>query len=423
VNLGDALDDYAPFAAALAETGLVSDPWVDGAPRFGRQPLRLPATEHAALAAAAEAVGAVYHELCLLVRADPALLDGFFALTPVQRLLWEASAPLWHGIARADVFLIDGPGGPRPVVCELNCDTPSGQPEAVILGPLAGVPAERDPNAGLEARFARMLDAFGRTLRRPRPEAPLTVGIVYPTELTGDLALVRLYQSWCERRGHQVVLGSPFNLQGLADDGVALFGRPCDLVLRHYKTDWWGERLPIWDDEEPYPDPDPLTGPLVALLRAQLAGRCAVVNPFGAVVPQNKRAMAFMWEQRARFSAEAQATIAAHVPETVRLEAADRARLHAEQESWVVKSDYGCEGEEVVLGAAVSTEEWEATLAHALPHRFVAQRYFEARRDGDGQVVNHGIYLVGGRAAGLYARQSRGATHAGALSVPVEVVP
>src|SRR6185295_4586894 len=103
-------------------------------------------------------------------------------------------------------------------------------------------------------------------------------------------------------RGLEVVLGSPYNLQPRPDGGVALFGTPCDLIVRHYKTDWWGERLPVWDDEAPYPDPDPLAGPLAILLRAQLAGRCAVVNPFAAVVPQTKKAMALMWEQQACFS-------------------------------------------------------------------------------------------------------------------------
>jgi hypothetical protein len=68
----------------------------------------------------------------------------------------------------------------------------------------------------------------------------------------------------------------------------------------------------------------------------------------------------------------------------------------------------------------VTPELWAATLCHALPDRWVAQRHFQAALD-DGQIVNHGVYLVAGQAAGLYARLSAGATDRGALSVPVEV--
>ncbi len=416
------LADYGALAQALVRTGLVTDPWVDGRPRFSPQPLRLPAAQARDLAVAAEAVAAVCQEAVGLILARPELLDDFFALTPVQKLLWHSSAPLWHGLARADLFLVDGPGGPRPVVCELNADTPSGLPEAVLLGPASGVPPERDPNRTLEPRAVDLLARFLASVERD-PAAPATVGIVYPTEVAGDFGLIRLYQRWCEARGWKVVLGSPFNLRPAPGGRVALFASPCDLVVRHYKTDWWTERLPIWADEEPYLDPEPLHGPLRALLAAAAAGRCAVVNPFASVLVQNKRLLAFLWEQIDGLSPAARAAVEAHVPPTVRLEAADRAQLAAEQADWVLKSDYGCEGEEVILGRAVDAAEWAACLELALPRRWIAQRYFHARRDPDGQLVNHGVFLVGGRRAGLYARRSPGATDAAAVSVAVELVP
>jgi hypothetical protein len=341
----------------------------------------------------------------------------------VQKLLFGSSAPLWHGLARADVFLLGDQEAP-PAVCELNCDTPSGLAEAAVLGTLAGLPPEQDPNLTLERRFARLLATFLAAVDRPDPAGPATVGIIYPTEIAGDFGLIRLYQQWCQGAGHEVVLGSPFNLTPTSDGGVALFGRPCQLLLRHYKTDWWGERLPIWDDEDPYPDAEPLEGPLAVVLRALAARRCAMVNPFAAVLPQNKRAMAFMWEQQGRFSAEGQGAIRAHVPETLRLETVDRRRLMDEQPAWVLKSDYGCEGEEVIIGADSSPEDWRASLEHALPERWVVQRRFEPRRStSDALIANHGVFLVGGRAAGLYTRLSAGATDAGALSVATEVLP
>ena len=154
-------------------------------------------------------------------------------------------------------------------------------------------------------------------------------------------------------RGARLEGGARVALQpaaGAAAGGSPSSASPCDLVLRHYKTDWWGERLPIWADEDPYADSEPLHGPLQALLAAAAAGRCAVVNPFGSVLAQNKRPIAFLWERLDQLSPDARAAVEAHVPRSVRLEAADRRQLEAEQADWVLKSDYGCEGEEVILG-------------------------------------------------------------------------
>ncbi|HEY0709995.1 MAG TPA: hypothetical protein VGG33_24490, partial [Polyangia bacterium] len=379
---GSTGDDYVAYASELLATGLVTDPWVDGAPRFRQAPLVLTRTEHGTLTSAAEAVARALHEVALRVNEAPALLDEFFALTPVQKLLWHSSAPLWHAVARADVFFVatsqEGEHTKKAVVCEINADTPSGHAEAVALSALAGLGAAEDPNAQLEARWGAMLMHFLAGVDRLALKTQPVVGIVYPTEIAGDHALIRLYQTWSERLGFRVVLGSPFNLQPQGRKGVGMFGIPCDVIVRHYKTDWWAERLPIWNDEAPYPDPDPLVSPLATLLQATLAGRCAVVNPFAAVLPQNKRAFAFLWERAGDFPPEIQAIVRAHVPETIRLEAADRSRLERERELWVLKSDYGCEGEEVLIGPVLSDDDWKAALTHAVPHRWIAQRHFEA---------------------------------------------
>jgi len=410
---------YAQFAARLATGGLVTDPWIDGQPRFDANVLHLPAAEHAALAAAAEAVAAVHDELAAIVAGQPELLASFFGLTETQRLMWALSAPAWHGVARADVF--QTAAGPR--CCELNCDTPSGHPEAIALSAAAGLAgdAARDPNHRLERAFAGVIAAFAR--RVVAADAAPSVGIIYPTEMTEDLALVSLYRRWLEARGAQVVLGSPFNLGQGPGGRVTVLGTPCDVLIRHYKTDWWGERQPVWTDEPPLPDPEPLSQPLRAVAQATLAGRLAVVNPFGAVLPQNKRALAFCWEEQARFSAEARRAIERYIPWTARLEVVDRAALLAERQDWVLKSDYGCEGEEVLVGAETPADTWREALAAARPGRWIAQRRFEALRDAAGQTVNFGVFLIAGRAAGIYARRSRLATDRAAVSVPVAIQP
>ncbi len=309
--------DYDAFAERLVRSGVLGDPWLEGRPRFRAEPVVVSGDELSALYAAAEGVTAAYDEACRLCAREPELLDAFLALTPYQKLLWQASQPLWHGIARADVFRTRE--GLR--VCELNCDTPTGEAEASVLGPLAreALPSALDPNEGLGGQLCSLIEALAERLLEPG--RPISIGLVYPTEMSEDLALVRLYRRWFEARGWPVTLGSPYNLRPGENGSVCLFDEPCSVVWRHYKTDWWGERSPVWDDAEPFADPVPLSGPLSALLSASLEGRCVVVNPFGAVLPQNKRSMALMWEHLDRFSPTAQRAIRDYIPQTVRLEA------------------------------------------------------------------------------------------------------
>lgn len=408
---------YDAFAAKIVASGLINDPWIDGEPRFREAPLVLTAAEQRALYRAAEDVAAVYDELCSIVAARPEHLDDFFAMTPWQKAMWATSAPLWHGIARADVFITDG----GISIAELNCDTPTGEAEAVVLSAIAAEarPGAIDPNRELGDRFCEMVELLGARLTDG--DATRVVGLVYPTEFTEDLSVIRLYRRWLEEREIEVILGSPYNLRVAGAGGAAsltLFDRPLSILLRHYKTDWWGERSSVWDDEN-IADADALTAPLGAALAASVERRAAVVNPFGAVLPQNKRSMAFMWEHLDDFSPRAREIIRAHVPESARLETLDPGRLLAEREGWVIKSDYGAEGDEVIIGKLSTDDEWREALTHAKKGRFIAQRYFHAREDTLGESVNHGVYLVAGEASGLYARMQRGATDDRATSAPV----
>ncbi|HEX6737657.1 MAG TPA: glutathionylspermidine synthase family protein [Vicinamibacteria bacterium] len=413
--------DYDAFARRVVADGVLLDPWIEGEPRLSPEPLVIEAEEHRALRRVGEEVGELYEEACRLVDEDDALLDGFFGLTPVQKLMWNASRPLWHGIARADVFVT----AEGHAITELNCDTPTGEAEAVVLSRLAREqrPDLVDPNAGLQARFADMVHILFERL--VEPPAPRTVGIVYPTEFTEDLSVIRLYRRWLQEAGFEVVLGSPYNL-GLQEEGAraTLFGRPLGAMLRHYKTDGWGERQSAWDDED-LPDSLPLAGPLEIALRSSVERGTAAINPFGAIVPQNKRAMAFMWEHVHRFSTRGRGLIERYVPWTSRLETLHPERLRADREGWVLKSDYGAEGEEVIIGRETDEATWLASLAHARPGRWVAQRWFEAlpeaRPGGAGQPLNYGVFLVGGEACGLYVRRQAGGTDDHAVSVPVLV--
>ena len=403
---------YDDFAARVVESGIVTDPWIRGKPRLAERPLILSPRERDALYRASEQVAGVYNDVCCMCADDPALLDTFFQLTEFQKAMWESSRPTWHGIARADVFSTDE----GFAFAELNSDTPTGEAEAIVLNRVVhpSHPETDDPNATLEATYCEMVEGLARyTLGA---EHARVAGIVYPTEVTEHLGVIRLFKRWFEDRGWEVVLGSPYNLTLDSEGRACLFDVPFSVMLRHYKTDWWGERLTAWDDEN-LPDTEPLREPLGIAIAASLAGKLCVVNPFGAVLPQNKRAMALMWEHIHRFGPAAQNVIRQFIPATFRLETMAEAALVSEKDEWVLKSDYGAEGEEVIIGKLSTADDWKKCLLHARPGHWVAQRYFEARANENGDVVNYGVYLVAGCAAGIYSRSHKGATTDEAMSV------
>ncbi|MGH9799850.1 MAG: glutathionylspermidine synthase family protein, partial [Blastocatellia bacterium] len=247
---------YGEFARMLYATNMLSDPWLRGKERFSLQPVVLSQAQAEQLSLAAERVGALFNEVSEIVLEHPELLDEFFVLTPFQKAMWLAAGGRWHGIARVDLFICtDG----RIRACEMNSDTPSGEAEAVLLNQLLHPfhPNTTDPNTNFPERFWQMLVAsnFARLNETVNPQS---AAIIYPTDLPEDLSMIAIYKSWLEERGCRVVLGSPFNLGLDKQHRVTVIGEPVDLILRHYKTDWWGERETVWTNQAEFPDPDPL---------------------------------------------------------------------------------------------------------------------------------------------------------------------
>ena len=91
--------DYAAFARAVYETGVLSDPWFDGRERFGMRGVVLSVQQAQALAVTAERVAYVHQELVEILLDSPALLAELFHLTPCQQAMWEAAGGPWHGMA------------------------------------------------------------------------------------------------------------------------------------------------------------------------------------------------------------------------------------------------------------------------------------------------------------------------------------
>jgi glutathionylspermidine synthase len=404
---------YAAFAEALQRTNRISDPWLDGRERFALSPVVLSSVTYARLCAAAELIGAVYEELCQMVWNEPLLLS-FFDLTPHERLMWFASGGAWHGIARLDLFLLKNG---RIQMCEMNSDTPSGEAEAVVLNAVLHPSYAHtvDPNESFEHRFVELVRAFA-------PNAK-TLGIIFPTEIPEDLSMILCYEEWLQDAGFTVFKGAPYNLQAMHDGGIGMFGKPLNMLLRHYKTDWWGERESVWQDGEAFPDAEPLHRELMLTLDAVENGLCAVVNPFGAVLTQNKLTMAFMYTFQHRFSEAAQQTIRELVPETYRLcDVQDKTMIEENKQDWVLKSDYGCEGAEVIIGKAVSDEIWQRSIETAIPTRWILQSFFEAVPTAEGYIPNYGVYLLGGTASGIYTRLAPVITDYHAISAATFIV-
>jgi hypothetical protein len=280
-------------------------------------------------------------------------------------------------------------------------------------------PHTADPNAAFEERFWRMLVASHRARAGDEQVVPRVAAVIYPTDLPEDLSMIAIYRRWLEARNCRVILGSPFNL-GLDTDGaVTALGERVDLIIRHYKTDWWGEREVIYENQPPYLDAEPLERELLLLLEAEHEGRVTVVNPFGSVVTQNKLAMALMWERQELFSPQAQAWIQEYVPETRRLTSVDAGALNREE--WVLKSNYGCEGDSVVCGPFVKPRDWRVALKTAIPRHWVVQRFFEVAPLDDGSLPNYGVYLLGGEASAFYTRLSAQSTDYTAITAPTFV--
>ncbi len=415
------LPSYGKFAQMLYSTGVLSDPWLGGKERFRLQGAVLSPSQAGELRVAAERIGLVYYELAEIVGRHPELLDQFFNLTPWQKAMWLASEGRWHGIARVDLFICPNGGEDGRIrACEMNSDTPSGEAEAVLLNQLLHPfhPDTIDPNEGFDERFWQML-VMSHRARTGQTAEPESVAIIYPTDLPEDLSMIAIYRRWLESRGRRVTLGSPFNLGVDRQGRVTVMGEAVDLILRHYKTDWWGEREPVWTNQGQFADPDPLERELTLLLEAENEGRVTVVNPFGSVVTQNKIAMALMWERRELFSAAAQEWIVEYIPETRRLMAMNYGELNRDE--WVLKSDYGCEGDSVICGPFAKPQDWSLALVTAIPEHWIAQRFFEVAPTEDGLLPNFGVYLIGGRAAGFYTRLSPKATNYTSVTAPTFV--
>lgn len=401
---------------SVLDRGVIDDPWSRGNIRLTAEPVILDRVQAAGIAGAACSVAMMLDEAVPAV-ANDATLARQLGLDDSLMAIAALDAPRWLALARADVFLVDGAA---PQVCEINCDTPTGLAECTELGLIAAAaaPELNDPSARLRERWVAMVRSC---VAADHPGA--VVGIIDPTEMTEDIGHVRLLARWLEEAGFGVVRGSPFNLHACSERRVGMFGTPCDVLVRHYKTDWWARRDSPWLNEPPPPAAHSLERELALIANAMDAGTVAVVNPWGAAIAQSKRTLALPWERPDLFHPDTLANVQRHLPETRFLASIPSEQLIAERERWVLKSDFGCEGDEVLLGTLTTPTLWAESLRLADPRHWVVQRAFAPQRDAEGCITNHGVFLIGGMPSGLFTRRSLGPTDDRALSCPTLVRP
>ena len=263
--------------AWLQSSGIPTTPFAEGQLRLHPEIAIFPSKRMTSLRKAAFALEQAYDALCSILIQQKEFLTEYFSFSPTQEILWNISGGRWRGIARADVFYKNTG---EIAIAELNSDTPSGLDEAFLLGQYAEskITGFYNPNKNIAASFTALItEAFHKV---SNPSARPTVGIVYPTDIPEDMGLLFLYRQWLQQEGYGVVFGSPWNLRKNSSGRLTLFDAEIDVLIRHYKTDWWCERNNVWKDAQDIPDSRPLLPLIDAIANPLLDGKLNVVNPF-----------------------------------------------------------------------------------------------------------------------------------------------
>jgi glutathionylspermidine synthase len=218
-----------------------------------------------------------------------------------------------------------------------------------------------------------------------RTEGP--VAVLAAVGFMEDQQVAAYLAARLRERGRGVIVGTPGQLEWRGGEAW-IRGQRLGAVVRFYQGEWLA-RLPRrigWEE-------------LLA------GGRTAVTNPGMAILSESKR-LPLAWD-----------SLSFDVPAWRRLlpETRDpRAAPWDADEGWIVKPAY-CNTGDTVCGVGITERARWRRVARAVrwrPGRWVAQRRFETigMESPIGRIYPCiGVYVVDGRAAGAYARLSRGA--------------
>ena len=284
---------------------------------------------------------------------------------------------------------------------EYNSDTPSGSREVCGLEPAVlrlhreAVSLERlEPSFqkrvenALRARMAAFERATGNSVR--------TVGVVSSHSWVEDMAHAWWLARTLEQTGVTALVGDISDLS-VRHGRVRLRGLPIDALYRLYPF----ERLYRHG----------IFGPLV---EATLDRRLLLLNGLRGFLAQSKAILAYLWlhRQEQPWGRRGVELVESHLPAAVPARHPDAGLLLPDS---VVKHVNGREGEEVVFGADLTPEEWEARLIEG---GYVVQRRVDQRPVENVEVDEIarslelvapryacvGAFRIGGHFAGCYSR-------------------
>lgn len=306
--------------------------------------------------------------------------------------------------ARADVVL--GRDG-RGHLIEINMDRNGMQRESMATQP----GGERFRQRYLSV-LRQYWERYGDAQRKPQ-----TAVLIAPA-YREESSLAPFYALLIEEGlGWPCIVAGADNLT-VSGGQVLAFGRPVDLILRQYPTEYLHELE---------------CG--ATLLEAHQAGRVLILNDPMAIVGQSKAWMAHFWRQTPDGLTEAeQAAVRRLIPYTATMESPSlpldpaqpdgawaplREVLSAHPEAWVLKPVLGRYSWGVVMGASVPRTEWQRAVRQALvqPCYWIVQQYIppqpqklvrwqKGERTELTGYVNYGLHVLGGDLAGWTARCS-----------------
>jgi len=270
---------------------------------------------------------------------------------------------------------------------EVNADVPGGYSEATEFTRLVA-----DAHPGLApagAPGAVWADAVAVHARAATNNAAPVGALVHAPGFTEDVQVVSYLAGLLRTRGCAVVLAQPQHLawdEGRARLVTAHHSGPLDFIVRFFQAEWLAQlpRAIAWHS-------------LIA------EGRTPVANPGVAVLLESKR-FPLVWD-RLRTPLP---TWRALLPETREVPLS----LGSLDASWVLKSAYSNNGDDVLHRELTPAAEWRKATRWLAVSRgsWIAQRRFEPRAIETPWGPMHvclGLYTVDGRAAGIYGRLSR----------------